>query len=100
MPTKEKPADGNDRSERLSIAVPLLLGTGVPFPWGSLTVPSALTWCPFSNGILAFSHGTSSAAPDRVLGAVLPAIGVNAALCLTAALLAALFLRKPAALAA
>lgn len=41
-------------------------------------------------------HGTSSAAPDQVLGAVLAAIGINAALCLAAALLVALLLRKPA----
>ncbi|WP_078027720.1 MFS transporter [Arthrobacter sp. KBS0703] len=43
-------------------------------------------------------HG-SSGAPSQVLGAVLPAIGVNAALCLAAALLVALFLRKPAPVA-
>jgi MFS family permease len=42
------------------------------------------------------NHGTSSGAPGQVLGAVLPAIGINAALCLAAALLVALFLRKPA----
>jgi hypothetical protein len=41
-------------------------------------------------------HGTSAAAPDQVLGAVLPAIAINAALCLAAALLVVLFLRKPA----
>jgi EmrB/QacA subfamily drug resistance transporter len=41
-------------------------------------------------------HGTDSAAPAQVLGAVLPAIGINAALCLAAVLLVALFLRRPA----
>ena len=41
-------------------------------------------------------HGTSDAAPGRVLSAVLPAIGINAALCLAAAVMVALFLRKPA----
>lgn len=54
---------------------------------------------PVMSTIIAASllqHGTSSAAPDQVLGAVLPAIGINAALCLAAALLVALFLRKPA----
>ncbi|WP_308292601.1 MFS transporter [Pseudarthrobacter cellobiosi] len=58
---------------------------------------------PVMSTIIAASllqHGTGSVAPDRVLGAVLPAIGINAALCLAAALLVALFLRKPAAVAA
>lgn len=46
------------------------------------------------------SNGTSSTAPEQVLDAVLPAIGINAALCLTAAILVALFLRKPAPITA
>jgi MFS family permease len=41
-------------------------------------------------------HGASSDAQEQVLAAVLPAIGINAALCLAAALLTALFLRRPA----
>ena len=58
---------------------------------------------PVMSTIIAASllqRSTSSAAPDQVLGAVLPAIGINAALCLAAALLVALFLRRPAPAAA
>ncbi|WP_421093942.1 MFS transporter [Pseudarthrobacter sp. CC4] len=54
---------------------------------------------PVMSTIIAASllqHGTSDAAPGRVLSAVLPAIGINAALCLAAAVMVALFLRKPA----
>jgi EmrB/QacA subfamily drug resistance transporter len=54
---------------------------------------------PVMSTIIAASllqHGTSGD-PGQVLGAVLPAIGVNAALCLAGALLVAVFLRRPAA---
>ncbi|MBD1540597.1 MFS transporter [Arthrobacter sp. S13_S34] len=54
---------------------------------------------PVMSTIIAASllqHGTSDAAPGQVLSAVLPAIGINAALCLAAAVMVALFLRKPA----
>ena len=44
-------------------------------------------------------HGGTGDAPDQVLHSVLPAIGINAALCLAAALLVALFLRRPARVA-
>ncbi|WP_308471397.1 MFS transporter [Arthrobacter sp. Y81] len=44
-------------------------------------------------------HGGNGGAPDQVLHSVLPAIGINAALCLAAALLVALFLRPPARVA-
>jgi EmrB/QacA subfamily drug resistance transporter len=44
-------------------------------------------------------HGNGGA-PEQVLHAVLPAIGINAALCLAAALLIALFLRRPSPVAA
>ena len=44
-------------------------------------------------------HGGIGDAPDQVLHSVLPAIGINAVLCLTAAVLTALFLRRPARVA-
>ena len=46
--------------------------------------------------LLQHAHG---GAPEQVLHAVLPAIGINAALCLAAALLITLFLRRPAPVA-
>jgi MFS family permease len=57
---------------------------------------------PVMSTIIAASllqHG-GAGAPEQVLHAVLPAIGINAALCLAAALLIALFLRRPAPVAA
>ena len=53
---------------------------------------------PVMSTIIAASllqHGNGNA-PQQVLHAVLPAIGINAALCLAAAILTALFLRRPA----
>ncbi|MEV7136293.1 MFS transporter [Arthrobacter sp. NPDC093128] len=56
---------------------------------------------PFMSSIIAASlvHGGIGDAPDQVLHSILPAIGLNAALCLTAAVLTALFLRRPARVA-
>lgn len=57
---------------------------------------------PVMSTIIAASllHPGNGGAPDQVVHAVLPAIGINAALCLAAALLIALFLRRPAPVAA
>lgn len=57
---------------------------------------------PVMSTIIAASllHHGNGGAPDQVVHAVLPAIGINAALCLAAALLIALFLRRPAPVAA
>ncbi|MBT2535830.1 MFS transporter [Arthrobacter sp. ISL-69] len=53
---------------------------------------------PLMSTIIAASlvHGGNGSAPDQILHSVLPAIGLNAALCLTAAVLVALFLRRHA----
>ncbi|HAP89846.1 MAG TPA: MFS transporter [Arthrobacter bacterium] len=57
---------------------------------------------PVMSTIIAASllHPGNGGAPDQVVHAVLPAIGINAALCMAAALLIALFLRRPAPVAA
>lgn len=53
---------------------------------------------PVMSTIIATSllHYGNGGAPQHVLDTVLPAIGINAALCLAAAFLVALFLRQPA----
>ncbi len=56
---------------------------------------------PLMSTIIAASQvpGGNGGAPDQVLHSVLQAIGINAALCMAAALLVGLFLRRPARVA-